>query len=137
MSTPSSSLSEVISLIAEAAKLLGDAEHKYERTIQDAHLPHDAPEVSTLEDHLHIVTHETSNTLALAVQHLEGLLRRLDLRRKYEVFALEHFQRITEQGWSTPLVHELHQHHPSLSLSELSALVKGLSEEWSHLTPQL
>lgn len=133
---PLQSLPEVISLIEEAAELLGNAEHEYERAIQDANLPQDAPEIATLEEHLHVATHETGNALGFALQDIKGLLARLDLRRKYAVFALEHVQRITEQGWSTPFVYELHQHYSSLSLPELSALVKGLSEEWS-LLPKL
>jgi len=104
MSVPSSSLPEVISLIEEAAELLGNADHKCERAIQDANLPQGAPEIAALEEHLHAVTHETCSALGFALHDIKSLLARLELRRKYAVFTLEHFQRITEQGWSTPFV---------------------------------
>lgn len=136
MGEPFSSFSEVISLIEEAARLLGNAEHQCGRAIREAGLPENAPELAALEERLHMATHETCSALGFALHDIQGLLARLDLRKKYAVFALEHFQRIAEQGWSTPLVHELHQSYSSLSLPELSALVKSLSEEWS-LLPKL
>jgi hypothetical protein len=86
-----------------------------------------------LEERLHVVTHETCSNFGFALADIRGLLARLNLRRKYAVFDREHFQRIAEQGWSIPVVSELHQRYPSLSLRELSALVKGLSQEWGLL----
>jgi hypothetical protein len=136
MSAQSSSLPEVISLIEGAATILGNAECKWERALRDANLPQDAPEFAALEERLHVVTHENRSVLELSLLEIEGLIARLNLRRKYAVFDFDRFQRITEHGWSTPLVYELHQRYSSLSLHELSALIKGLSKEWG-LLPRL
>jgi hypothetical protein len=128
-----SDMAAVLQDLEGAVQRLESAQGIRPAALQNLALPADAPEVGLLEELLNSATHETASSLAFLLQDIRALLRKIAARQRFPCFTVRQIERITEQGWSTPLVEELHRELPSLSLPELSALVKQLCAEWSKI----
>jgi hypothetical protein len=133
MTSQTPSLAEAIALIESAAALLAKAESLWPKAIDGAFPAPPPPEAALIEELLHVATHETGNTLGFMLQDMKHLLMRVALRAKYPMFDARQIDEIVQRGWSTGFIHELHASHSSMSLAELSALVKSLCTEWGRL----
>lgn len=126
-------LSEVLGYVREAARLLERADGVSPDAIEQAAIGAYSREATRIENLFHEATHETGNALAFMVHEIEVLLQRVGVKKKYSMFSNEEFDHVVLVGWSTTLIHELHKAHSSYTLSDLSALVKNLCNEWSAL----
>lgn len=133
MSHVHTSLSEIVDLIEKARNLLAQAECLWPDILEQELGASNLPEVTVVEELLHMATHEEASTLAFAIQDIETLLARVAVKSKYRVFDSQQFQYIVSSGWSTRLANELHEQIPQISLPELSALIKDMCAEWNGL----
>ena len=133
MASSGRSLTTLLQDLRTAASLLEVAERDWPDALR-AELPdEEMPEVSQVEELLHVATHETASALAMTLQDIDALLQRVQLRRRFAIFSGEQFDRIVREGWSTRLAAELRGEIPSISLAEISAHVRQLCTDWGRL----
>lgn len=132
MSDINKSLPEVLALLRQAGALLRQAECAWPEALESAGFAA-MPETPILEDFLHRATHEADTELGFIVQDIERLLERIEIRRAYAIFDRDALDRIVACGWSTTLVREIHEAHPTIPLAELSRLIKDLCARWGQL----
>ncbi|MEW6706118.1 MAG: hypothetical protein AB1430_14830 [Pseudomonadota bacterium] len=133
MSDTARSVAEIMNGLRVVTALLRTAEHAWPQGLREELGGLDAPESEALAALLHRSTHETANQLAEALREIDKLLAQVQVRRKFAHFNAQQFDRIVRQGWSLPLVQELQGELPASNLSELSAQMKQVCQEWALL----
>ena len=127
------SLVEALNLIENAKNLLMQAEGIWPDVFEKNFGSYNFPEVTLLEELLHISTHEESSTLVFLLQDINALLSRITIKAKYKIFNQQQFQLIISTGWSVKLAKTIHSQLPEHSLFTVSEQIKSLCNEWSVL----
>ncbi len=123
-----------ISKIESARKLLQEAE-KEGLIALDKFKESNFQLLPILEEAIHQATHEIESSLGFAVSDLSLLNNKIQCRLRYSIFTDQEFDKITTT-WSVSLVDQIHKIvalRQSISLKEVSDIIKRLIKEWSEI----
>lgn len=129
-------LQKVQDLLRHMQRLLTEAECIYynevRSTIEDTEFTY----AIRLREALDATTQGMSGKLGMLRSDILRLVPRVTLRQKYPQLTDAEFEKIINEEWSIPLVQHIHEQlriRESVTLRDVSQLLKEIKREWSRL----
>jgi hypothetical protein len=127
--------------LTQAERLLREVEHEYGHVLAQAFADAQSQGIACLDrqiahEILHIASHETGTTVGFALQDLQLICKRLEIRLQYPFLTDRLFDRIITTQWSVHLVKEVEEQLATLDsmpIQETSTVIKKIQSEWSRL----
>ena len=122
-----------IKLLRETLNTLADVESRYEDSALALGASRDR---DLIQEVFHVATHEAATTIGFALNDIETLIQRLEIRAAHSDFTPDQFQFIVATPWSTTMIAQLLAQlgdDSDHSLATLSPVVKEIQGKWNAL----